>query len=132
LGVTHAIDNRRQDVSARITDITGGGVDYVVETTGDPQMHRLAIEVLNPHGVVALLTGETGTDSLPEGRKTLGIIQGDAVPQKFIPKLIGLYQAGEFPFDRLLKFYDLSEINRAIADAKRGDTIKPVLRISEE
>jgi len=130
LGATHKIDNRRQDVAARIALITGGGVDYVVETTASSEMHRLAVEVLNPQGVVALLTGETGTDSLPEGRKTLGIIQGDAVPQKFIPKLIGRYQAGQFPFDRLLKFYDFSDINRAIADAKHGDTIKPVLRIS--
>jgi len=131
LGATHAIDNRRQDVAGRITDITGRGVDYVVETTGNPKMHQLAIAVLNPHGVVALLTGERGTDSLPEGRKTLGIIQGDAVPQHFIPELIELYRAGEFPFDRLVKFYEFSDINRAIADAKRGDTIKPVLRISE-
>jgi aryl-alcohol dehydrogenase len=131
LGATQAIDNHRQDVAARIADITRRGVDYVVETTGLPKMHRLAIEVLNPHGVVALLTGESGTDSLPEGRKTLGIIQGDAVPQQFIPKLIDLYRAGNFPFDRLLKFYDFGEINRAIADAKGGDTIKPVMRISE-
>jgi aryl-alcohol dehydrogenase len=131
LGATHAINNRRQDVAARITDITGSGVDYVVETTGHPKMHQLAIDVLNPHGVVALLTGESGTDSLPEGRKTLGIIQGDAVPQHFIPKLIELHRAGQFPFDRLVKFYDFSAINQAIADAKRGDTIKPVLRISE-
>jgi aryl-alcohol dehydrogenase len=131
LGVTHAIDNRRQDVSARITEITGRGVDYVIETTGDPEMHGLAIEVLNPHGIVALLTGESGTDSLPEGRRTLGIIQGDAVPQHFIPKLIQLYRTGQFPFDRLLKFYDFGDINRAIADAKHGYTIKPVLRISE-
>jgi len=131
LGATHAIDNRRQDVTGRIVQITGRGVDYVVETTASPKMHQLAIEVLNPHGIVALLTGESGTDSLPEGRKTLGIIQGDAVPQQFIPKLIQLYQAGQFPFDRLLKFYDFGDINRAIADAKRGDTIKPVLRISK-
>ncbi|KPK89327.1 MAG: alcohol dehydrogenase [Deltaproteobacteria bacterium SM23_61] len=130
LGATQAIDNRRQDVAARILHVTGRGVDYVVETTASPEMHQLAVEVLNPHGVVALLTGESGTDSLPAGRKTLGIIQGDAVPQKFIPKLIRLYQAGQFPFDRLLKFYDFSNINRAIADARRGDTIKPVLRIS--
>jgi aryl-alcohol dehydrogenase len=130
LGATHTIDNRRQDVAARIGDITGRGVDYVVETTASPEMHRLAVEVLNPHGVVALLTGESGTDSLPEGRKTLGIIQGDAVPQHFIPKLIKLYQAGKFPYDRLLKFYDFREINKAIADSKRGDTIKPVLRIT--
>jgi aryl-alcohol dehydrogenase len=38
---------------------------------------------------------------------------------------------GMFPFDRLVKFYDFSEINKAIADAKSGDTIKPVLRISK-
>jgi aryl-alcohol dehydrogenase len=131
LGLTHTIDNRRQDVAARIADITGRGVEYVVESTASPKMHRLAIDVLNPHGVVALLTGETGTDSLPEGRKTIGIIEGDAVPQHFIPKLIELYQAGQFPFDRLIKFYNFSDINQAIADAKRGDTIKPVLRISE-
>jgi aryl-alcohol dehydrogenase len=131
LGLTHTIDNRRQNVAARIAEITGRGVDYVVETTSITKMHKLAIDVLNPHGIVALLTGETGTDDLPEGRKTLGIIEGDAVPQQFIPKLIKLYQAGKFPFDRLIKFYNFNDINRAIADAKRGDTIKPVLRISK-
>jgi aryl-alcohol dehydrogenase len=130
LGATHGIDSRRQDVAARIAEITGSGVDYVVETTADPKMHRFAVNVLNPRGTVALLTGEEGSD-LPEGRKTLGIIEGDAVPQKFIPKLIRLYREGKFPFDRLVKFYDFSDINRAIADAKRGDTVKPVLRISE-
>jgi aryl-alcohol dehydrogenase len=52
------------------------------------------------------------------------------VPQKFIPKLIKLYQDGRFPFDRLVKFYDFTKINRAIADSKRGTTIKPVLLIS--
>ena len=94
-------------------------------------MHPTAIGVLNPHGTVVLLTGADGTDALAEGRRTLGIIQGDAVPQLFIPKLIELYRAGQFPFDRLVKFYGFSEINKAIADAKRGDSIKPVLRISE-
>ena len=93
-------------------------------------MHQLAIDVLNPHGTVALLTGEEGR-KLSGGRKTIGIIEGDAVPQIFIPRLIELYRAGKFPFDRLIKFYHFSEINRAIADAKRGTTIKPVLRISE-
>jgi aryl-alcohol dehydrogenase len=92
-------------------------------------MHRLAIDVLNPHGTVALLTGESGSP-LTQGRKTLGIIEGDAVPQRFIPALIELYLAGEFPFDRLVKFYDFNDINRAMADARRGHAIKPVLRIS--
>jgi aryl-alcohol dehydrogenase len=131
LGATHTIDNRHEDIAGRITDITGKGVDYVVETTGNPRMHQLASDVLNPRGVAALLAGEKGTDSLPEGRRTVGIIQGDAVPQVFIPRLIRLYRAGQFPFDRLVKFYEFRDINRAIADARRGDTIKPVLRISK-
>ena len=131
LGATHVIDNRHDDVTSRIREIIGSGVDYVLEITGDWKMNQIAVEVLNPHGTVALLTGASGTDSLPEGKKSLAIIQGDAVPQRFIPKLISHYRAGKFPFDRLIKFYDFSEINKAIADAKRGDTIKPVLRISE-
>ena len=45
------------------------------------------------------------------------------------PTLIDLYRAGRFPFDRLVKFYPFAAINRAIADARKGDTIKPVVRI---
>jgi aryl-alcohol dehydrogenase len=88
--------------------------------------------VLNPHGSVAILTGASGLNSLSQGRKVLNIIQGDAVPQNFIPKLISLYRAGQFPFDRLVKFYEFTQINQAIADATRGDTIKPVLRVSQQ
>ena len=52
------------------------------------------------------------------------------MPQLFIPKLISLYRKGLFPLDRLVKFYDFNQINKAIADSMRGSTIKPVLRIS--
>ena len=53
----------------------------MLEITGSSKMHSLAMEVLNPHGAVALLTGASGGDALPEGRKTISVIQGDAVPQ---------------------------------------------------
>ena len=62
-----------------------------------------------------------------QGRRELVFV----VPQQFIPRMIELYQVGQGPFDRLLKFYDFHEINRAVAGAMRGDTIKPVLRIDE-
>lgn len=61
----------------------------------------------------------------------MGIIQGDAVPQSFIPKLIDLYRQGKFPFDRLETFYDFRDINRAIKDVRSGRTIKAVLRINK-
>jgi aryl-alcohol dehydrogenase len=132
LGATHAIDSRGEDVVSRIQEITGSGVYYVLEITGASKMYQAAIEVLNPQGTVALIANPGGSGFLPGGRKILGIIQGDSVPQDFIPKMIALYQAGLFPFDRLIKFYDFREINQAIADARRGDTIKPVLQIGPE
>ncbi len=63
--------------------------------------------------------------------EAISVIQGDAVPQRFIPKLIDLYRKGLFPFDRLVTFYDFRKINTAIDDFQRGDAIKSVLRISE-
>jgi aryl-alcohol dehydrogenase len=42
-------------------------------------------------------------------------------------ELIELYRAGKFPFERLVTFYDFKEINQAMADARRGDTVKPLL-----
>jgi aryl-alcohol dehydrogenase len=130
LGATHVIDNRDADVARSVAAITGRGVDYTVETSGDGELFRLATELLNPRGRAAFLTGASGPDNLPGGRKALSVIQGNAVPQQFIPKLIRLWRAGRFPFDRLVKFYAFKDINRAIADSRKGDTIKPVLRIN--
>ena len=103
----------------------------MVESTGDNKLYRLAVVLLNPKGTAAYLAGENGPASLPGGRKALSIVQGDSIPQIFIPKLIALYRKGLFPFDRLEKFYDFRQINRAIADARCGRTVKPVLRVSE-
>ena len=59
-----------------------------------------------------------------------GVVQGDAIPQLFIPRLIQMYRAGAFPFDRRVRFYDFNQINQAVADAQRGAVLKPVLRIA--
>ena len=125
------IDNGQEDLAASISRIIGGGIDYVVETTGEGRLHRLGMDLLNRKGKMAILTGGSGRD-LPGGRKVLSVIQGDAVPQQFIPKLIRLYRQGRFPFDKLVKYYPFRQINRAIADSKRGSTIKPVLLIGTE
>ena len=45
---------------------------------------------------------------------------------------IGKRVRGVKPGDHVVLSYKFRDINRAIADAKRGDTIKPVLRISKE
>ncbi len=50
----------------------------------------------------------------------------------FIPRLIRLFRGGRFPSDRLVRFYDFADINRAIADSKRGQAAKPILLIGQQ
>ena len=66
-------------------------------------------------------------DLLLTGINISMVMQGDSVPQTFIPKLISLYQAGLFPFDKLVKKYDFADINTAFSDSEAGITLKPVL-----
>jgi aryl-alcohol dehydrogenase len=131
LGASHAIDGRDGDLLARLAKITGSGVDFVVETSGAAGMEELAVAALNRQGTAAFVASATGRGGLPGGRKAIGIIQGDAVPQRFIPRLIELYRAGQFPFDRLVRFYEFADINQAMDDARNGKTFKPVLRIGK-
>ena len=53
------------------------------------------------------------------------IVEGDAVPQLFIPWLIDLYRAGRFPFDRLIRHYPFADIEPAFSDSETGMTVKP-------
>lgn len=59
----------------------------------------------------------------------VGVVEGDAVPQVFIPKLIEYYKRGQFPFNKLIKFYNFDEINEAFEDSHTGKTVKPVLKM---
>lgn len=129
LGATHAINNRRSDISARIRRIAPEGVDFVLEITGLPDMLEKAIGLLRPGGTVAIFSGADAPARLPGRRKAVSIIQGDSVPQQFIQKLIDLHRKGRFPFDRLVKFYEFRDINRAMDDIRHGSTVKPVIRM---
>ncbi len=127
LGATHFVDGRRSDIAAAIREIAPGGIDYSLETTGCSTIMQMAVDVLKKGGTAAYFTGDGGPDLAPPGRKVVSVIAGDSVPQKFIPRMIRWYKAGKFPFDRLIKFYNFRQINRAIKDSLLGTTIKPVL-----
>lgn len=66
----------------------------------------------------------------PFGRTVRGVIEGDSVPDIFIPRLLELYARGRFPFDRLVRFHDLDRINEAAHDSESSEVFKPILRIS--
>ncbi|HEY5223022.1 MAG TPA: NAD(P)-dependent alcohol dehydrogenase [Microbacteriaceae bacterium] len=135
LGATHAINGWDEDAVAAIRRITGDGAQYAVDTTGNQRVFRQMVQSLAVRGSGALVgAAPEGTEAtldigalLVRSPVISGVIEGDAVPQTFIPLLIDLYQAGRFPFDRLIERYDFSDINRAFADSARGETVKPVV-----
>jgi aryl-alcohol dehydrogenase len=63
-------------------------------------------------------------------RTITGVVEGSGNPQVFIPKLIELYKKGQLPFDKLMDFYSLEEINQACEDAEKGICIKPVIKFN--
>lgn len=137
LGATHTLNGAQVQVAAEVKRITGHGAHYAVETTGVPAVVTQALRSLRPLGVCAIvgvtppMDLDVHNDIMAEGKTMVGVIEGDAVPRVFIPQLIAYYQAGRFPFDKLIRFYDFAQINQAFEDSKTGQTIKPVLRMPQ-
>jgi aryl-alcohol dehydrogenase len=69
-------------------------------------------------------------DLMIPGKAIRGILEGESVPDIFIPQLIELNAQGRFPFEKLVKFYSLDQINQAAQDSEKGTTIKPIIRLS--
>jgi aryl-alcohol dehydrogenase len=136
LGATLALNGKHADVVKEIKEATGGGTHYAVDTTGVPPVIRQSLQALRPLGVCAIvgITPEMNidvfNDIIMEGKTMVGVIEGDAVPQLFIPQLVEYYKKGLFPFDKLVNFYEFQEINQAFEDSKSGITIKPILKMS--
>ena len=134
-GATHTVNNTDVDPVEAIREITGGGADFSLECAGNPKVLRQAVDCLPRCGVCGVLgVVAPGTevsldmDLLMNGRTVRGIVEGDAIPDLFIPKLIELYKQGRLPFDRLISFYPFNEINKAVEDMEKRRVIKPVLR----
>jgi aryl-alcohol dehydrogenase len=113
-------------------------VDFSIEAAGHPAALRQAVDCLAPLGVCCLVgSARKGVEAavemahLQQGRKLRGCIQGDADPQEFFPRLFSHWRQGDLPVERLVSFYELGDVNRAVADAQRGRVVKPVLRIGQ-
>ncbi|SMC20228.1 aryl-alcohol dehydrogenase [Desulfacinum hydrothermale DSM 13146] len=134
LGATHTVQAGQKDPVGTIRSICPGGVDFSLECVGDPEVLSQAVACLRPMGVCGLV-GMTppGTrafldmNTLLAGRTVRGIVEGDAVPHHFIPRMLAWHEAGRFPFHKLLSFYPLSHIQQAVKDMRDGRVIKPVL-----
>lgn len=136
LGATHVIDPAAQDVTTAVRAIVPQGVDYAFDTTGVAKVAGAALAAMGVRGKLVIAgvpldpASELGVPILPMvsmGQAVIGMVAGDSEPADFIPRLVALYRAGQFPFDRLITRYPLDQINQAVADHGSGRCVKAVL-----
>ena len=134
LGATHTINSREEDTVARVQEITGGvGADYAVDTTAVPAVVESLVAATGFGASIGLVGvpkpgAEISLGLISGAGKTfVGAIEGDAVPQVFIPEMLALHAAGRFPFDELVTTYPFDQIEQAIEDTQSGKAVKAVL-----
>ncbi|GGK90294.1 zinc-binding dehydrogenase [Streptomyces flaveus] len=135
LGATHVLNPAEtKDVVWDVLELTAGGLHYTVDAVGLGSVIEQALGVLRSPGTCATvglqgLENEITVDQghLLLGRTLKGVIEGDADPHVFIPRLTQLWHSGVFPFDRLVKTFPFAAVNEALDAARRGEVVKPVL-----
>lgn len=137
LGATHTINRKKtDDIVGDIKALTSGGVNYAIDTSGVADFVRKALNATRAMGTAVVL-GATGDltinvqeELMGEGKSLIGIVEGDAIPKLFIPKILQYYKEGRFPLDKIITYFDFEDINKAVEASHGTDVIKAVLKMS--
>ncbi|MBK6599754.1 MAG: NAD(P)-dependent alcohol dehydrogenase [Proteobacteria bacterium] len=137
LGATHTIDASEGRVAEQIRELSHGGVFYSVDTTANVAGFKDAIACLARGGICGICAVpdygqpfEFSPAPILSGRTLKGVLEGSSIPDVFIPQLMRWHLDGRLPYDRFVRFYEFNDLPVALADAKSGAAIKPIVRIS--
>jgi S-(hydroxymethyl)glutathione dehydrogenase/alcohol dehydrogenase len=130
-GATHTIDGAREDVAARVAEITGGeGVDVAFEALGRPETLRQALGALGRGGrCVAIGVGPAGAlteievNALVRGELRL-IGSYGARTRADMPELLALVESGAIrPEASISRRVGLDEVGEAFRAMDRGEIV---------
>lgn len=138
LGATGVINGRKEDVVARVMELTGGeGTDLVIETAGSEFTCRQAIEMAGKGSTIVLVgysrTGEMTlpTDSILNKELTLKSIFRY---RHIYPAAIEAVASGKINLKGIVSdIFPLSDIQHAMDESVRNksDIVKAVIKIEE-
>ena len=132
LGATHTVPAGADAVDA-VRTATEGGADHAIETVGSERVLADAYAATRPGGttVTVGLPHPERMLSIPavslvtEERTLRGSYLGSCVPERDLPRFIGLYRAGQLPVERLLTHtIALEEINEGFDRLADGDAVR--------
>ena len=137
VGASDTIDGSTESFEQEVKAACPNGVDYIIDTTGHLPFAQRCVDLLAAQGTLGLVASyplgarfsfDAGS-LMASGRRIQGVMEGDTDIRHFIPQLLGHYRQGLFPVDRIVRFYDFHDINRAIEAAERGEVIKAVVKM---
>ncbi|GMM37229.1 hypothetical protein DASC09_045540 [Saccharomycopsis crataegensis] len=137
LGATHTINGANdQEVHDKIFELTAGGADLSFECIGGGKFIEAAVNNCGNLGKVIYLGVSALTDvvNIPVlpfllgGKTLISCLEGNAVPQEFVPKMIKWYLEGELPVDKIEKVYPFEDYMVALGEIQQGKTIKAILK----
>ncbi|MFC6886711.1 MULTISPECIES: zinc-binding dehydrogenase [Actinomadura] len=135
LGATHAVAGGPGAVE-EIRELTGGGAEKVIDTTGVVPVLEQSYAATRPGGTTVTVglpaPGEPLTlpalSLVAEERTLRGSYLGSSVPRRDIPRFIGMYRSGTLPVDALLSHrLTLDEVNEGFDRLHAGDAVRQVV-----
>jgi NDMA-dependent alcohol dehydrogenase len=139
LGATHAFATAQEAQDAIVSMTRGQGADSAIITVGlvDAEVVGAGFNAIGKGGVVVvtglnkleLPTVQLSGSILTLFRKSVkGSLFGDCNPTYDIPKILGLYQAGDLKLDELItRTYTLEQVNEGYDDLQAGKNIRGVM-----
>jgi len=138
-GMTHFLNTKgmsREDIVAKIVEMTGGGADYSFDCTGNTEVMRTALECCHRGWGESIVIGvaESGKEiatrpfQLVTGRVWKGTAFGGAKGRTDVPKIVDWYMNGKIAIDPMITHVlTLDEINKGFDLMHAGESIRSVV-----
>lgn len=138
-GATDRVNAGQDDAIRGVKGLTGRrGADYVLVTVGSEAAINQAFRMAAPGGAIVLVgmpSLEAVTTFSPVifsslSQRVLGSVMGHMKIKEEIPKLVGLYEAGELKLDELVSnHFPFEQVNAAMDATRRGEGLRNVVMI---
>ncbi len=138
-GMTHFLGTKgmsREEIVAKIVEITDGGADYSFDATGNTEVMRTALECCHRGWGTSIIIGvaEAGKEistrpfQLVTGRNWRGTAFGGAKGRTDVPQIVDMYMEGKIQIDPMITHVmGLEEINTAFDLMHAGKSIRSVV-----
>jgi S-(hydroxymethyl)glutathione dehydrogenase / alcohol dehydrogenase len=126
----------REDIVAKVVELTDGGADYSFDCTGNTEVMRTALECCHRGWGTSVIIGvaEAGKEiatrpfQLVTGRNWRGTAFGGAKGRTDVPKIVDWYMDGKIEIDPMITHVlPLERINEAFDLMHRGESIRSVI-----